>query len=128
MKVFITALLISLACRSAAQDTLYSFKKQWKVYACFAGAGLSYGTAEALVWHKPYPNSSFWNPYLSWRGKSRIDGYHLARGAGISFFIAAASLSINDVKHPFSKGVLKKIFFSSLFYWAGQQITWHTLK
>lgn len=128
MKLFFSALFIGIACRSAAQDSLYKFKKQWPVYACFAGAGLSYGTAEALIWHTPYPTSTFWNPYLSWRYDRRIDGYHLARGAGIGFFIAAACLSVNDIKHPFKKGVLKKLIYCSIFYWVGQQITWQTVK
>lgn len=120
------AMLLMLHCQ--AQDSLYTFKKQWPTYLCFAGAGACYGTAEGLIWHTNNSNSKFWNPYKSWRGNKTFDGYHLARAGGIGFFVLGATLSINDVKHKFGWGMVKKIAFCSLFYWAGQQVTWHSVR
>ncbi len=110
------------------RDTIYTFKKQWPVYACFFGAGLAYGTAEGLIWHTNNSKNAFWNPYKSWRTGQVVDGYHAARAAGIGCFMAAAALSVSDVKHPFTWGMLKKVAISSIAYWAGQQITWHTVR
>ncbi len=106
---------------------LYSFKRQWPVYASFFGAGLAYGTAEALIWH-PASTSKFWNPYNSWKTGGAVDGYHAARAVGIACFMAGAVLSVNDIKHPFSWKMLKKVAICSAAYWAGQMITWHAVK
>ena len=110
-----------------SNSNLYSFKRQWPVYASFFGAGLAYGTAEALIWH-PTSDSKFWNPYKSWKTGGAVDGYHAARAVGIACFMAGAVSSVNDVKHPFSWRMLKKIAICSAAYWAGQMITWHTVK
>ena len=110
------------------KDTIYTFKRQWPVYASFFGAGLAYGTAEGLIWHTNNSNNAFWNPYKSWRTGVAVDGYHAARAVGIACFMAGAVLSVNDVKHPFRWGMLKKIAMCSVSYWAGQMITWHTVR
>ncbi len=109
------------------KGNLYSFKRQWPVYASFFGAGLAYGTAEALIWH-PNSSSAFWNPYKSWKTGGAVDGYHAARAVGIACFMAGAVLSVNDIKHPFSWRMLKKVAICSAAYWAGQMITWHAVK
>lgn len=128
MKIFtlMAAMLFFQLCH--AQDSLYTFKKQWPTYLCFAGAGACYGTAEGLIWHTNNSESSFWNPYKSYRTNKTFDAYHLARAGGIGFFVLGATFSVNDVKHKLCWGMLKKIALSSLFYWAGQQVTWHTVR
>ncbi|HVX51251.1 MAG TPA: hypothetical protein VHB48_13880 [Chitinophagaceae bacterium] len=127
-KTLLLGVLLICGATCYSQDSVYTFKKQWPVYACFMGAGLSYGTAEALVWHVPDPNSKFWNPYLSYKTNRLIDGYHAARAVGISFFVLSATLSVNDLKHPFRWAMLKKMALCGVSYWAGQQLTWHLIR
>jgi len=114
--------------KNYGRDTIYTFRRQWPVYASFFGAGLAYGTAEGLIWHTNNSNNAFWNPYKSWRTGVAVDGYHAARAVGIACFMAGAVLSVNDVKHPFRWGMLKKIAMCSVSYWVGQMITWHTVR
>lgn len=126
MKIKLMLLIFFPLFSIAQKDSTYTFKKQLPVYTCMFFAGASYGAAEALIWHNPYPDSKFFNPYLAWKEGHLIDGYHTFRLMQYGFTITAVGISLNEKFRL--KDFAKKVLICSVSYWCGQQITWHLIK
>ncbi len=125
----VIAILLLLSITASAQFT----KKDIPVYGCMFAAGAFYGQAEKLIWHNPYPNSTFWNPYKSWEKTDKktikLDGYHLMRFGQDAAIVGAVVLSVNDFKgkNKFWK-ITQKALLCSASFWAGQQVTYKLIK
>jgi hypothetical protein len=102
-------------------------KKDIPTYACMFAAGMCYGTAESVIWHTPYPESKFWNPYIRDENANKIDAYHIARLAQNGFILGAVVLSVNDFKKPKFLPIAKKVLLCSISYQAGQCLTYNVI-